>query len=377
MQVEWRERKWNIILDDALISWIQGVLQTAARSNWRIPKGCVKSSGGRSIHIGSAINRQGQYIQISEQASNGRTFKEIIPEDRHRKGWAPIIFLLSEFYREELRWRIRNSYGTMSTEGSSDAESGSGRHLWKSYAEAVKGGGFYGAGKCTIMGHVSERYIDVGKEGVQERCEYLGRSLIIRWCANQSFTASDIPSFRRWAVRNWAIDDNFAIEDRSDGSWFLVCPSVAEALRIKKLNHLFFRGVKLEITSWTEEEVAPCGEVTWILATDIPLHLKSVELIKTIGNFCGDFLEIDWNLWCFPFVRIRIRKVRVIPDKVILKFGNQSIVVGISVPPVKSLSQRTSHWGRQRGTRMHGGVESEANRCSPQWRLRNREEGYI
>ncbi|CAL1370707.1 unnamed protein product [Linum trigynum] len=37
--VESGDKRWSVMLDEVLISWIQGVLQIAARKKWRFPGG--------------------------------------------------------------------------------------------------------------------------------------------------------------------------------------------------------------------------------------------------------------------------------------------------------------------------------------------------
>ncbi|CAL1379878.1 unnamed protein product [Linum trigynum] len=223
----------------------------------------------------------------------------------------------------------------------------------KSYAEVVKGGiEFYGAGKCIIKRSGPNRFIEVGDTGVVEREELLGRCLIL---SSVSFKSDALASFRQWAVHNWAIDKSFVIEDRCDGSWLLICPCVAEAQRIKSLEHLKFRGEHIKFLEWQDGVKNPRADVVRIFASNIPMHLKSVNLLKTIENFCGSFIDIDWNSWYLPFDRIRIKKTARIPNEVPLRFGSQSFSVKIVVSPEATSADGRMIGGKRKG---HASVTS-------------------
>ncbi|CAL1381761.1 unnamed protein product [Linum trigynum] len=87
------------------------------------------------------------------------------------------------------------------------------------------------------------------------------------------------------------------------------------------------------ISFWREDVVRSYQGDAGILAYDIPLHLKILDLIESIGNFCVGFLVVDWNAWSSLFVRIKVRAVGLIPREVPLRFGNSYYVVRISKPP--------------------------------------------
>ncbi|CAN0885609.1 hypothetical protein LINGRAHAP2_LOCUS15164 [Linum grandiflorum] len=66
------------------------------------------------------------------------------------------------------------------------------------------------------------------------------------------------------------------------------------------------------------------------LSTGIPLHLRSKDLFRSVGNFCGQFLCSDEgrNL---DYVRIKIRAKAVIPEEIPLWHGEMVFPIRISL----------------------------------------------
>ncbi|CAL1355633.1 unnamed protein product [Linum trigynum] len=301
--------------------------------NWYFPRKSLLKSRGRIIHVGISSNRGSQYLQISEQRRSGKVYKILIPSDG---GWAKLINLLQRFYASELQNRLKSSYNislhNLPPPPCQSAPSFSRR----SYADVVKGSGFYAAGKCKIVGQGKDKHIEVDSDGVQERRDLLGRSLFINFQslkASEFFTADYIHSFREWAHRRWSIDDNYSMENRGNGSWILICPSIDQALRIKRLGQLKFKDFLVTVSEWKDHEEKYSNSDKWILVYGIPLHLKSINLLKSIGNFCGSFIEIDWSSWSLEFVRIRIMCKRDIPLSIPVRYASDQFMINIIPPP--------------------------------------------
>ncbi|CAL1355156.1 unnamed protein product [Linum trigynum] len=339
--VESGSRNWSVILNEEHLSWLQGVLQTAAMKRWYFPSCCTKRVLGQVIHVGKTRVRHEELLQISEQTANGRVFKVLIPVSGTKVGWAGLIKMLQDFYKTELQSRLCSAFDPVSLlppPAPLQFTTIPGR----TYAEVVRGGGFYGAGSCSIKGSGINRYIEVGAKGIAERKELLGRSLVINFTSagSEVFRSSFVAEFRAWASKTWAINDNFGFIETADGNWLLICPSVSEALRIKELSHLLFKDFYISISPWMEDVTHRNSDDTWILVFGIPLHLKSVDLLVTIGNFCGSFIEVDWNSWSLDFVRIRIRKIRKIPESVLLLAGSVGFTARVVVSPTASDSSQ-------------------------------------
>ncbi|CAL1402749.1 unnamed protein product [Linum trigynum] len=205
------------------------------------------------------------------------------------------------------------------------------------------------------MGKGVHRFIEVSQEGVDARNKLLDRCLVLSYSSKSgiSFNKDWVPSFRRWAIRFWAIDENFVLEDCLDGRWLLIFPSIADALRIKKINILKFREFLSSCSLWKDGEMSVCGDESWIVALDIPLHLKSVDLLVAIGKFCGVFVDLDWDSWFLPFVRTRIKKTTAIPDVIPLRFDGLEF-------PIQIVSLAATPLGLPCNTIISAGINSHA-----------------
>ncbi|CAL1400978.1 unnamed protein product [Linum trigynum] len=194
---------------------------------------------------------------------------------------------------------------------------------------------FYGGGMCTIQQDYEGRYIDVENEGVREQNNILDQSLLLSFepKGNIFFTRELIPYFWKWAIRYWAIDDNHALEDRSDGSWLLICPLALDVIRIRKIERVQYKDFIIRLNSRKTFDNHTMESLTWILVFNIPLHLKSFDLLKTIGNFCGSFIELDWDSGFLPYVRIRIKKSPSLPELILINHGSVIYHAKIMVPP--------------------------------------------
>ncbi|CAL1370381.1 unnamed protein product [Linum trigynum] len=86
------------------------------------------------------------------------------------------------------------------------------------------------------------------------------------------------------------------------------------------------------------------SETEWVMVAGIPYHLQSIELIKRIGEFCGELVEVDWQHWSSEFVKILIKRVGPVPDSIPILFTEEEFNVIIVQSPgsssVSSLSPR-------------------------------------
>ncbi|CAL1395469.1 unnamed protein product [Linum trigynum] len=161
LQVKDSRKSWFVFLDECQITWLQGILQTAAMKDWRFSSMSIKKSGSR---IGKSIRRREEFLQISEQTYNGRVFKVLIPASGNNRGWAKLIHLLKDFYKMELQARVHQGcYASSALPDSVPKPDYLDQSI--SYADAVR----YGGGRCHIKQNQEGRFIDVGSEGVKER----------------------------------------------------------------------------------------------------------------------------------------------------------------------------------------------------------------
>ncbi|CAL1355166.1 unnamed protein product [Linum trigynum] len=280
--------------------------------DWKFGKEYIKRSGERVIHVGRTALKNKAVLQISEMVATGRVFKVLISEPDGKKGWASLIDLLQDFYT--LERRAMGSYLERPFEHLV-FQPPSGQQV-RTFAEVVKSGGFYGAGKCCIKGSRRDRFIEVGDEGVQNRQDLMGKCLEIQLSSKSIniCTQSTADEFKRWANKKWAIDSNYGWIDKGIGKWMLICPSWHQAMRVRSFDQCSFQNLSIIVSYWKEESRGDASDTMWILVTGIPCHLKSVDLIKEIEKFCGFLVEVDWNHWSADFIRIRVRVDNFLPD---------------------------------------------------------------
>ncbi|CAL1369923.1 unnamed protein product [Linum trigynum] len=115
--------------------------------------------------------------------------------------------------------------------------------------------------------------------------------------------------FLEWARENWKLNDNFAFS--------------------KKIP----RGKRLFEYNLVGRCFRPQEGLTWIMAFGIPAHLKSLDVCRKIGEFCGGFVDVNRNGWDGPFICIQVKSGAQIPEQVPLIFGTTLFPVKIVVPP--------------------------------------------
>ncbi|CAN0912617.1 hypothetical protein LINGRAPRIM_LOCUS576 [Linum grandiflorum] len=84
-----------------------------------------------------------------------------------------------------------------------------------------------------------------------------------------------------------------------------------------------FNGIQIQMDCWIKQagrsSVMADKEIAWIRARGIPLHLRSKELFRSIGDFCGGFLCSDDGPG-LAAVRIKVKASGIIPEEVPLCF---------------------------------------------------------
>ncbi|CAI0433057.1 unnamed protein product, partial [Linum tenue] len=295
----------------------------------------------------------------TKNESERATFQGPHPSGRKIERLAGVIALVQEFYHDEHQLRV----DMFETLGSATDLPEAPLHpnlntLRKSYADVVRGGGFYGVGSCSIVQDSSGIFIRVGQEGVSERSGTLERCLVIRFqsVGHEVFSRDQLSGFRRWAEKTWASDSNFGLEELDDGRWLLICPSLRELMRINSLAGHQFKNFLVSTYLWKEiDEGAPrLDDACWMLVFGIPLHLKSVNLIRTIGEFCGNLLDIDWNSWASSCVRMKVIAKGSTSSSIPLVYEDQWFTVDVKVLPASlSGGRRESEQGK-RGEKSKG-----------------------
>ncbi|CAN1830938.1 hypothetical protein LINPERHAP1_LOCUS33022 [Linum perenne] len=112
----------------------------------------------------------------------------------------------------------------------------------------------------------------------------------------------------------------------------MFCGSKAKVDRILAVNRRLFYGMIIALDKWIPE--AGCSavlakeKVTWITVSGIPIHLRSSDLFRQLGNSCGDFLGFE-TCSSLSSVRIKIRQARKLPEAIPLKYDSVSYLVRV------------------------------------------------
>ncbi|CAN1189489.1 hypothetical protein LINPERPRIM_LOCUS24511 [Linum perenne] len=97
--------------------------------------------------------------------------------------------------------------------------------------------------------------------------------------------------------KNWGVQAAAKIWSLEDDVWLLECESLEAVRRVIALNRCRFGSVRIFLDNWTAGAGrSSCLEdqgLEWVVVRGIPLHLRSEELFRRIGELCGGFVEFD------------------------------------------------------------------------------------
>ncbi|CAN1141486.1 hypothetical protein LINPERPRIM_LOCUS25529 [Linum perenne] len=113
------------------------------------------------------------------------------------------------------------------------------------------------------------------------------------------------------------------------------------ASRILDLKRWKFKSWDIFMDLWTEVAGrSNCLEVAneaWVVVRGIPLHLRSMDLFRQIGEFCGGFIGAEDGV-SLSTIRIKIKRGAVIPDEIPVCFREEVFPVRIEVEAPSPLS---------------------------------------
>ncbi|CAN1277278.1 hypothetical protein LINPERPRIM_LOCUS16283 [Linum perenne] len=204
----------------------------------------------------------------------------------------------------------------------------SGRPI-KSFAEVALGPILGLEGKCTIS---MDSSIEVEDLGVAKRLQYLERCLCFRFMDKEPEIVN-WKTFRAWMVKNWGLPSDVKILCLGEDLWVLECPSKEAVDRILALNRYLYGSSQIFFDRWTSEAGrSSCflkQRVEWIVVRGIPLHLRSVDLFRALGESCGGFVDYDDRLCPLNSVRIKIKLTRDLPKILKLRFAEEVFTVKV------------------------------------------------
>ncbi|CAN1223197.1 hypothetical protein LINPERPRIM_LOCUS2022 [Linum perenne] len=322
-----------VFVEAAQLGWLEGVLSTAESSNWAFPDSCVVKSDRRSIRV-SRFNCRGiPMLKVEEVCVSGQTFFVLIPAESSL-GWSNLARKLREF----LEIKPNKSL----------VEAG------KSFASVVVGTPFPLAGRCSESILEGEKVIVVEEEGVQARRDYLSRCLVMRFVGVSPLRWDE---FRVWMAKAWGIPQESIFSPIGDDLWMLKVSSVTVARRIMALKRWKFKGWNILMDVWTEtagrSRYVENSNEAWVVVRGIPLHLRSMELFRHIGEFCGGFIGAEDGL-SLSTVRLKVQRNTLIPEEVPICSGSEVFLVSIEAEaptPLPLLGLRSTFLARWKAKR--------------------------
>ncbi|CAN1823074.1 hypothetical protein LINPERHAP1_LOCUS30223 [Linum perenne] len=119
----------------------------------------------------------------------------------------------------------------------------------------------------------------------------------------------------------------------------LECASPAEVRRILALDRRSFGSFVLLLGPWTtmagRSRVAWDANIAWMEVKGIPLHLRSTELARCVGEVCGDYLEMAEGNDLSSF-RVKVKIRGELPEVIPLSVGSEifpvKVVPSLSFP---------------------------------------------
>ncbi|CAN0922512.1 Transposon TX1 uncharacterized 149 kDa protein [Linum grandiflorum] len=295
-----------IFLDGEQLKWLEGVFKVAAERSWVFPSVCESLAKRRTIVVTKFHLRGEPVVKIYERCVNGYVFFVLIPREA-KGGWFSFLRLIQSMVS-----------GVSPAVGET-----------RSFAEVVAPERLPSHGRCHLERKNGEKVILVDDVGVKERTLFLEHCLVFRFSKPETVVWDD---FLLWAVKSWGVARDVPFSKLGDDLWLMVCSSKAEVDRIIALKRWRFGNMFLLMDKWITEagrsRVLLDSEVAWITIQGIPIHLKSKELLLSIGDFCGGFICSE-ETQSLSSARIKIKLNGVIPEEIPICFGGLCFPVSV------------------------------------------------
>ncbi|CAN1805383.1 hypothetical protein LINPERHAP1_LOCUS24254 [Linum perenne] len=285
----------------------------------------------RVLKIATFALRGSPVLKISECCGNGKVFFVLIPADPNIAGWLSFLLFTQ-------RWIA--SLGILPPPPTPSATSRTFTVPHKTFAQAVSGC-LPDKGRCVASELGSVPSVTVENEGITERRAFLERCIVFRFLTSDRI---DWSAFKQWAHRNWESQLDAIFHKLDDGLWLLHCDSSAQLEHILSSDRWCFNQILLQLDKWIPEAgrsgVLLTEDVVWVTIRGIPLHLRSQELFRQLGEICGHYLGFESGD-TLSSIRIRLRLKGDIPTEIPINHGNLSFPVRVvpdSIPPARCYS---------------------------------------
>ncbi|CAN0928361.1 hypothetical protein LINGRAHAP2_LOCUS36450 [Linum grandiflorum] len=302
-----------VVFAEEHLVWLVGVLKVAASQRWSFPMVCEAEFAGRRIHIGAMWRRGRRLLCVSESSRGGRSFYVRVPVEENSDGWPGFLKTLASLVTKEM-----------------EKPSGIGE---RSFAEVVRPLTFPLEGDCETVEIGGVRMVKVGNVGMGERKRFLECCLVVR-LVGSVMTSADWLLFEAWSKKWWGTK----IEGRSmlsDDLWLIKLPSKEDVERVLKLGRWQFRDWSIQAGEWLpfagRSKVTEESGMVWIRLEGIPVHVRSDDLFRQLGDFCGRFVETSEEGCSWNAIRIKVRQLGVIPCIVPVEFEGKCYPVKVTV----------------------------------------------
>ncbi|CAN1781839.1 hypothetical protein LINPERHAP1_LOCUS15580 [Linum perenne] len=294
------------------MQWIEGVLKIAKVSGWSFPRGCASESLRRRIILARLRARGSPILRISECCAGGKIFFVDIPSETPGGDWSSFLTKV----QEQIGLAVPASKVVQG----------------RSFAEVVGKRGLALNGRCSVETEAGVPRVVASEEGIAERIKFLEKCLLFRFVGKEEVIW---PDFRRWASRQWGIPESSVFLPVGDDIWLLECASRAAVERIIALKRFRFGSLQIFLDVWIKDasrsNVLQDSMTSWVVVKDIPLHLRSWDLARCLGEAMGGFLAVSDGV-DLSSLRIKVR-ARVLAPAVI------PISVGSDLFPVRAFPE--------------------------------------
>ncbi|CAN1256285.1 hypothetical protein LINPERPRIM_LOCUS9272 [Linum perenne] len=298
-----------IFLELLQLQWLEGVFKVASGRHWVFPSMCESSSQRRCIAVCRRLAPSDHLVRISEKCPNGKLFFVDIPADQGSVAWLHFL--------KQLQCCL-GSFPSFQAEVDK-----------RSFAEVVSSSELPERGSFSEAMVRGDLVIEVGSTGVKARVSFLERCLVFRFSSEVGLSWTE---FRKWANRSWGVPVDSSFHPIGDDVWLLVCASAVEVRRVLALKRWTFGDFNILMDRWIADagrsSVLLEDRVGWVIARGFPLHLRSTDLFKSVGDRCGGFLKAEQGS-SLSSVRLKIKLGQSIPEEILLRFGSDIFPIRI------------------------------------------------
>jgi len=286
---EWTERSRRVITRTSFskrsMIWITQILQEASKEKGNSVRRWKKTESLSEIFCARNFNKHGRYFSLINIRGRRRSVI-IIPELSFNSGWDIFADKIGSFLArhrvEENRMKQRLVDSNVS------------------FAEAVrsfKWSNSKGDGvnvRATLMKEKDQEIIRIN-DAPNTHNEVLQRSLVGSF-EGRDMTVPTLSEVRGWTNKNWRQTHGLNTYEMGGGKFLFEFATRDTAEQVIAGDWVWCN-TKVRLDWWTPTIVASNREngssSTWIRIVGLPLHLWSQTIFKSIGDFCGGWVETE------------------------------------------------------------------------------------